>query len=382
VCRVSLTAPSLPEPRSDTPSTAPGSSPGRSIPFYNVLWAAVSPDKSTLTVDFAEPGAKGSVRASRLAISLSGPLDLPSGAVEAWVESLLLRSYASVPRQRRAYVLLNPRAGTGGAVKKWETEARPIFAAAAMRLTVVTTEYSGHAAELCAAMDVDAFDIVVPCSGDGLAHEVFNGLGRRTDARRALSRLAVCHIPCGSGNAMACNLYGTHKPSAAALAIVKGLPTPMDLVSVTHGDQRTLSFLSQAVGIVAESDLATEHLRWMGQTRFTWGFLERFLAKKVYPCDLAVKVELEEKDAVTAHYRRARKGETAKTVSGSSRDGASEVTTASDEGLPPLQHGTINDELPEGWELRPYDKMGNFYCGNVRWPSPPGMLTTGLTDSA
>ena len=331
-----------------------------------MLWAAVAPGRTTLTIDFAEPSAKGAVRPAQLAIPLAEPLDLPPDALETWVEALLARAYASVPRRRRAFVLVNPRAGPGGAAKKWEAEARPIFAAARLPLTVVTTEYSGHAADLCLALDVDAFDVVVVCSGDGLAHEVFNGLGRRHDARRALARLAVGHIPCGSGNAMACNLYGTSKPSTAALGIVKGLPTPMDLVSVTHGDERTLSFLSQAVGIMAEADLATEHLRWMGQARFTWGFLERFLVKKVYPCDLAVKVELEDKEAVVAHYRRERTGGAAKAVSGAGVDGASEAASAGEEGLPPLRYGTIKDELPEGWELLPHDKMGNFYCGNVR----------------
>ena len=334
----------------------------RSIPYYNVLWAAVS--ESALTIDYAET-AKSNAKPAQLAVPLTEPLDLPPGAIESWVEALLSSAYGQAPRRRRAYVLVNPRAGPGGAVKKWEAEAQPILTAARMHLTVVTTEYSGNASELCATLDVDAFDLILACSGDGLAHEVFNGLGRRADARRSLSRLAVCHIPCGSGNAMSCNLYGTNKPAVAALAIVKGLATPMDLVSVTHGDKRTLSFLSQAVGIVAEADLATEHLRWIGQARFTWGFLERFLVKKVYPCDVAVRVEIEDKEAIKAHYRRAMTGEAAKALSSSSPDGASEVTSTSEDGLPPLRHGTINDELPEEWELVPHDKMGNFYCGNV-----------------
>ena len=360
----------------------PEPSATQKIPLYNILWASLADDGAALTIDYAEPGSKGRLRAAQRTITCAAAAaaDLPAGSLEAWVEALLSRAYGRAARRRRAYVLVNPHAGPGGATRKWETQVRPLFAAARMEMTVVTTEYSGQAVELCEQLDVDAYDVVVPCSGDGLPHEVFNGLGRRPDARRALGRIAVCHIPCGSGNAMACNLYGTHRPSAAALAIVKGVATPMDLVSVTHGDRRTLSFLSQSLGIVAESDLATEHLRWMGEARFTWGFLQRFLAKKVYPCDLAVKVEIEHKDAVKSHYSRAQGasggGESATEetlATAPAGNGSGSVAGTSDasgggdgEGLPPLRYGTVNDKLPEGWELIPHDHMGNFYCGNVR----------------
>jgi len=30
-----------------------------------------------------------------------------------------------------------------------------------------------------------------------------------------------------------------------------------------------------------------------------------------------------------------------------------------------LEYGTVNDPLPEGWEMLPYDNLGNFYAGNM-----------------
>ena len=47
----------------------------------------------------------------------------------------------------------------------------------------------------------------------------------------------------------------------------------VDLFSVIQGGKRTISFMSQAVGLIAEVDLGTEHLRWMGDARFTCGLL-------------------------------------------------------------------------------------------------------------
>jgi sphingosine kinase len=39
---------------------------------------------------------------------------------------------------------------------------------------------------------------------------------------------------------------------------------PVDIFSMTQGEKRILSFVSQAVGLMAELDIGTEHLRFMG----------------------------------------------------------------------------------------------------------------------
>lgn len=259
---------------------------------------------------------------------------------------------------------------------------KPLFDAARMPLTIHTTTKSKEAIDLCTDMDIDAFDIVVPCSGDGLAYECFNGLGKRPDARRALQKIAVAHVPCGSGNALALNAFGTHRASLAALAIVKGVPTPMDLISITQdgpttpGPTRSLSFLSQTLGVMAEADLGTEHLRWMGEHRFTYGSVTRILKKKLYPCDLWVKMEIDHKDGVREHYRRERGNSslaeldkmTTSTGTGAghgSSAGSEADGTKDGEGLPPLKYGTAGDKLPEGWLEIPADEIGTFYAGNV-----------------
>jgi len=48
----------------------------------------------------------------------------------------------------------------------------------------------------------------------------------------------------------------------------------VDLFSMTQGGKRSLSFMSQALGLMADLDLGTEHLRWMGDTRFMVGLLK------------------------------------------------------------------------------------------------------------
>jgi len=154
----------------------------------------------------------------------------------------------------------------------------------------------------------------------------------------------------------------------ATLAVIKGIPTPLDLISITQGGNRTLSFLSQSAGIVAESDLATEHLRWMGGARFTYGFLTRLLNKAIYPCDIAIKVAIDDKPTIKEHYKREQTNfEPASERRGYKHllDDDASASSGYDDGLPALRYGTVNDKLPEGWELVPYDHLGNFYCGNM-----------------
>lgn len=335
----------------------------RAIPFYNILFAELC--ELEVTVHYANSVSKDVVRTS----SLSYSIDKADESIAApWVKRLLERSYGDAQVQKRIKVLVNPHSGKGSAEKWYQRDIEPIFKAARCSIDMAKTKYSGEAVEMSENLDIEAYDIIATCSGDGLAHEVFNGLGKRPDAKRALSKVAVVHLPCGSGNAMSCNLNGTNSPSLAALAVVKGIPTPLDLLSVSQGNLRTLSFLSQSVGIVAESDLATEHMRWMGSARFTYGFLVRLLGQALYPCDLAFKLAINDKEDIKEHYHQ----ELSNTAPASERRGGKHMLnddesarSGHEDGLPPLRYGTVNDKLPDDWELVSLDKLGNFYAGNM-----------------
>lgn len=128
---------------------------------------------------------------------------------------------------------------------------------------------------------------------------------------------------------------------------MEGKRKPLDLISVTHGDCHIVSFLSQSFGMIAEVDLGTEHLRWMGDARFTAGLLQRISKKTAYPCDIAVKVAIDNKVSIRDHYR---------TPENENVRGAEELLK--------LEHGTVNDPLPEDWSLI-HGVLVIFYAGNV-----------------
>jgi sphingosine kinase len=288
--------------------------------------------------------------------------------VEEWIAKLLDCSYRDSQPRKHAKVLVNPHSGRKKARRRFSKHVEPLLRAAGCSIDMVETRHVGEGISIAEKLDIDAFDTIVVCSGDGLAHEVFNGLGKRSDAKRALTKIAVAHIPCGSANGLSRNLNHTGNVSKAALAIIKGVRKPMDLVSITQGDRITLSYLSQAIGMAAESDLATEYLRWMGKTRFVLGFLTRILAKKVYPAEISVKIAIEGKNLIMEHYENEMEKQVSEKMCSNSRHplGCDLVEDVPNHpGLPPLKYGTINDRAPEDWVVIPCDNLGTLYSGNV-----------------
>lgn len=335
------------------------------IPVYNILWAEVL--DSTLEIIYASPSNED-VQPASLRYHIT--VDLAS--VNRWVSLLMNYAYGDSHQRRRAKVLINPVSGRGLAQGLFAKHIEPLLKAARWTIEIEETKGKGDGEKILQKMDITSFDVVVVCSGDGLAHEVLNGLGKRSDASLALSRLPVAHLPCGSGNALSYNLNKTKNVSRATLSMIKSIVRPLDLISITQGDQRTLSFLSQGAGSAAESDIATEPLRWMGEIRFALGFLWCIAAKKTYPADFAIKIAVESKDAIWKYHDEY-------LAMDNQKDGKSESTaslakvSAQDlnvgHGLPPLKYGTINDQIPQDWTMISRENLGLFYCGNVRHPT-------------
>ena len=331
----------------------------QAIPFFNILWAELS--EFDITVQYAKTTTKNVVNVA----SVNYLVDKPQHSyAQSWVTKLLDRAYGESQRKKRIKVLINPFGGNGSAQKWYLRDIEPIFAAARCEIDVERTLYQGHAVEIAEKLDIEAYDVIASCSGDGVPHEVFNGLGKKQDAIKALHKVAVAQLPCGSGNAMSWNFNGTDSTSIAALCVVKGIRTPLDLTSITQGDKRTLSFLSQALGIVAEADLGTEHLRWMGSARFTYGFLVRVLRKTVYPCDLWVKIDIPTKGAIREHYRK----ELTNQAPIEERRDSNDAETL--RGLPELQFGSFASPLPSAFTSVPSSNVGNFYAGNMALMAP------------
>ncbi|KAF9914692.1 sphinganine kinase lcb4 [Lobosporangium transversale] len=207
-----------------------------------------------------------------------------------WRTDVLNHVYKGIKKGRHFKILVNPFGGQGHAKRIWEHTAEPLFKAAGCTYDLTYTTHRYHAKEIARDLDIRAYDAIVSVSGDGVIHEVINGLMERPDAIIA-HKLPLGAVPGGSGNALSFSLlgekHGAHVANAV-LNIVKGKAMPVDLCSVTQGDSsRFFSFELQSFGLIADVDLGSEHLRWMGEARFTFSAVGKLLSQATYPCELA-----------------------------------------------------------------------------------------------
>ena len=133
------------------------------------------------------------------------------------------------------------------------------------------------------AADADGFDTVVALGGDGVIHEVVNGLMRRPRDRRA--QLGV--IPLGSGNDYARTLGMARNDVEAAFAqLVRGSARPVEVgrVNGTHFMQ-TLSFGLDAAIALDTTDRRAANTSQEGEALFvTSGLKILSRAGRGFPC--------------------------------------------------------------------------------------------------
>jgi sphingosine kinase len=84
-----------------------------------------------------------------------------------------------MPPKRKLLILLNPFSGGGQAATSWEV-ARPILERAHVDIKLIRTQRAGHAYEIVSQeLKPGDYNGIITVSGDGLIHEVVNGIYRR-----------------------------------------------------------------------------------------------------------------------------------------------------------------------------------------------------------
>lgn len=107
-----------------------------------------------------------------------------------------------LPRPPRLLLLVNPFGGRGLAWQWCKNYVLPMISEAGLSFNLIQTERQNHARELVQGLSLSEWDGIVTVSGDGLLHEVLNGLLDRPDWEEAV-KMPVGILPCGSGNALA-----------------------------------------------------------------------------------------------------------------------------------------------------------------------------------
>lgn len=324
------------------------------IPFSDILWCELANDETVVKVYYAERAGK-SIEVKNML------LDVSYGAeVQDVAEFVLKQAYKGSIVAPSVLLVLNSFGGKGKAREIYKTQILPVLQAARVNITYQETTHQGHGFEIGRSVDESKYDIIACCSGDGVPHEIMNGIYEREDAgEAAFEKLAITQLPCGSGNALSLSTHGTNDAAMAAFCMLKADRVKMDVMAVTQMEnnrERTrISFVSQAYGSIADADIGTESLRWMGPIRFEIGVAHKVLTKAKYPCDLWVHYGCD-RDDVKTHFQKHLKTPVVESVGGVHK----------------LKYPRLNEDVPEQWEKMSPDISDNvniFYVGKMPYMS-------------
>jgi len=185
------------------------------------------------------------------------------------------KDMSQIPHFRRLLlVFINPNSGAKQAVKAWEA-AKPFLKKCGMTFIEVLTQGHLYARDYLLKYDAKQLkevDGIITVSGDGIPHEVINGIFGRPDWQE-FKDLPVGALPGGSANALTMNQVTRSKEAmnllSACYLVVKGRTIKSDL-TVFEGlsDKKIFSFLSFVYGTMARIDIESERLRALGNARF------------------------------------------------------------------------------------------------------------------
>uniref|UniRef100_A0A7I4FBM7 sphingosine kinase n=1 Tax=Physcomitrium patens TaxID=3218 RepID=A0A7I4FBM7_PHYPA len=191
------------------------------------------------------------------------------GARRLWCDSLQ-RILDKAGRPKRLLVLVNPFGGRKTGRKVFSASVEPLLKAAGITYTVKETQFQRHALDLAKESDLSQLDGIVCVSGDGVLVEVLNGLLERSDWERAI-KMPIGIIPAGTGNGLAKSVLDhVGEPCDAASAtflVIRGQTQPLDVATAKQSNVKFHSILMLTWGLVADVDIESERLRWMGALR-------------------------------------------------------------------------------------------------------------------
>ncbi|MGC9527152.1 MAG: diacylglycerol kinase family protein [Limnospira sp.] len=185
---------------------------------------------------------------------------------------------------RRLKIFINPSSGIqkGGHLFQ---EARQVLENSYVKFSVTETTHPGDIYNQVQLMDLSPIDGLVVVGGDGTVYEVINGLMNRPDWETAI-RTPIGVIPAGTSNGLCKTLLESAGESYdsinATIAIAKGKIKPVDLLKITQGDRQYFGVLSVSWGLIADVDIESDKLRFLGSLKTDTYALFKILTLRSY----------------------------------------------------------------------------------------------------
>jgi diacylglycerol kinase (ATP) len=190
----------------------------------------------------------------------------------------------------QVFLVVNPAAG-GDPLGIADAVAERC-AARGIKVSVLPTEYPGHAEQLAAGLACGARDVVVPVGGDGTVRDVVSGLTRGYAGR--LDQLpAVLVSPGGSGNSSYLGIWAD-RPFAEVLDLVFGDGAEtrrLDLAVAAELDRVLL--LGAGTGLIAQALVTARGLSGVARReRYQLALAETMRDFRPYPGRVTVDGEV------------------------------------------------------------------------------------------
>ena len=163
---------------------------------------------------------------------------------------------------KKYYLLVNPKGGHKRGLEIYE-KVKHIFSSAGTNITVLHTEYAGHAFDFAKTLDFVGYDGLCAIGGDGTMYELINGMLKRDDNHK----IPIGLITGGTGNSF---MYDVDclDPIDAAKRIVQHNLRPLDIAKVNANGKLFYSFNIIGWGLATDAGKLAEKLRWLGGVRY------------------------------------------------------------------------------------------------------------------
>ena len=179
-------------------------------------------------------------------------------------------------KNNKLLVIVNPISGKRLGKHIYDTTLRPMLDEAGYDHDLFLTEYAGHATTITQTTDITKYDGIVAVGGDGVLHEVFQSLKEEGMNAVVLSKLKIGHIGAGTSNGYSKSLtFACNERDTAidyCFQVAKGQTVKMDISKYQTSTNEYYSFLTFSWGMIADIDIESEVIRFVGNIRMDiWG---------------------------------------------------------------------------------------------------------------
>jgi len=191
-----------------------------------------------------------------------------------------LKKKLNIKENRHILCILNPMSGRKRSLHVYNELVVPMFKIANITSELKETQYQCHCEEIAYSLNLNDYDSIVSVSGDGLFHELLNGLLSRDDYEKA-RYMPIGMINSGTSNALNIN-FDITSSRHSILNIIKGNEMLFDIIRISQGEKVFFGHLSLCWGVMADTDIQSDKYRIIGRYKYYLAGTFRIINVKKY----------------------------------------------------------------------------------------------------